>query len=159
MKAKMRSHYCQFTLLIFISFLTLSCGNRNTPVTQNKSQITATEKMHSPGIVFTKEMHNFGTLKVGEIVSFSFIFINSGSLPFRIKKADASCGCIRVKYDEKEIGPGDKSTIEVILSTSGEWGNLLKMVEIETSTGEKKELKIGAYVDNEQFNNLLNTQK
>jgi hypothetical protein len=155
----MRSPYYQTLLIFILIFPALSCGNRNTVVKQERAHISVTEKMQSKGIVFVGEMHNFGTLKAGEIISFSFIFTNSGSLPFRIKKAEVSCGCLSVKYDEKEIAPGEKSAIEVILNTSGEWGNLLKMVELETSSGEKKELKIGAYVENEKFNNLLNTQK
>jgi hypothetical protein len=47
----------------------------------------------------------------------------------------------------------------VILNTNGEWGNLIKTVEIETSSGEKKSLTIGAYVENRNFNMDLNNLK
>lgn len=165
----MKSRYT-FILICFSAVLLASCGNRNSnsgsgsgssapaPAASN-ARISTSGKMHTTGIVFVTEMHNFGTLKAGEIVSFSFIFTNNGAMPFRIKKAETSCGCISVKYDKKEIAPGKSAALEVILNTSGEWGNQLKMIEVETSSGEKKELKIGAYIENEQFNNLLNTQK
>ena len=147
-------------LLIFVTILiALSCGNRKTKVSEEKTLIASSKKMHAPKIVFITEIHNFGTLKAGEIISFSFMFTNNGTMPFQVKKAEPSCGCISVKYDNKVIAPGEKSVIEVILNTAGEWGNLLRMVEVETSDGEKKELKIGAYIENEHFNNLLNTQK
>ena len=149
----------RLVLIFFALFLCASCGNKVEKFKQNKNQISNAGKMVSSHIGFVTEMHNFGTLKAGEIVSFSFMLTNIGESPLRIKNAKPSCGCIKVKYDEKEIASGDKSTIEVILNTSGEWGNLLKMIEVETNSGEKKELKIGAYIENEQFNNPLNTQK
>ena len=155
----MRIQNYHLLLIISALFLSISCENRGTKVNLKRNQIPASEKKDSSGIGFITEIHNFGTLKVGEIVSYSFVFMNKGVIPVRIEKAEPSCGCVRVKYDKKEIASGDKSAIEVVFNTAGEWGNQLKMVEVETSSGEKKELKIGAYIDNEQFNNLLNTQK
>lgn len=165
----MKSRYA-IILICFSAVVLASCGNSSSSsgsgstapahaTATSQTPISASGKMHATGIVFVTEMHNFGTLKAGEIVSFSFIFTNNGAMPFRIKKAETSCGCINVKYEEKEIAPGKSATIEVILNTTGEWGNQLKMIEVETSSGEKKELKIGAYIENEHFNNLLNTQK
>jgi hypothetical protein len=146
-------------LILFLLFFSISCGNKSSNVRQDKDKISLSEKIGSSGIGFVREMHNFGTLKAGEIVSFSFIFVNKGTIPLSIKKAETSCGCIKVKFDPQEIAPQAKSAIEVIFNTAGEWGNQLKMVEVETSSGEKKELKIGAYIENQQFNNYLNTQK
>jgi hypothetical protein len=146
-------------LIFFALFLSASCGNKGANVKTNPAKISTSEKNGSSGIVFIREIHNFGTLKAGEIVSFSFIFTNNGTILLSIKKAETSCGCIKVQYDKNDISPLEKSAIEVIFDTSGEWGNQLKMVEVETSSGEKKELRIGAYIENEQFNNYLNTQK
>ncbi len=115
-------------------------------------------KKSSGKIVFDKEIHNFGTLNDGEIVSFSFIFRNVGGSGLKLIKAERSCGCIELHYSLDEILPGETSTVELILNTAGEWGNLIKVATIETSDGEKKELQIGAYIENKQFN-LLNTQK
>lgn len=148
-----------YSLVVIILFLLFSCGNHSNKSREVKQQVPSTENLSSPGIVFLRELHNFGTLKSGEIVSFSFVFINSSKVPITIKKVETSCGCIKVNYDKNEIGRGEKSSVEVIFNTSGEWGNQLKMVHVETSLGEIKELRIGAYVENEKFNNLINTQK
>jgi len=114
----------------------------------------------SPGkIVFDKEIHNFGTLKEGEIVSFSFIFRNMGGSPFKVIKVEKSCGCLELHYAKNDIAPGEISTVEVVLNTEGEWGNLIREAIVETSAGEKKELQMGAYIENKQFNNNLNTEK
>ena len=146
-------------LVFIVAFFLISCGNPDGSIKKEKAQITASENLSSSGIVFIREMHNFGTLKAGEIVSFSFVFTNNGAIPLTIKKVDTSCGCIKVKYDNKAIKHGEKSSVEVIFDTSGEWGNQLKMIQVETSTGERKELRISAYIENEQFNNLLNKQQ
>ena len=149
--------YNVFKITVLLYFFT-SCGIRNPSQKMNTSQPQNGKKI--PGkIVFEKEIHNFGTLKEGEIVAFSFKFSNKGLSPFKIVKADPSCGCIEVKYPASEILPGDSSVVSVIFNSSGEWGNQLKGATVETSEGEQKELQVGAYIDNKQFNNLLNNQK
>ena len=146
-------------LRLIIPFILISCGNHGEPIKYNNPQIPVPEKLSFPGIVFLRELHNFGTLKAGETVSFSFVFINNSTKPLSIKKVETTCGCLSVKYDKNEIPRGEKSALEVIFNTSGEWGNQLKLIQVETSSGEKKELRINAYIENEQFNNLLNAQQ
>ncbi len=107
----------------------------------------------SPGrIEFSKEIHNFGTLKEGEVVVFSFQFKNEGDSPVLLTRAETECGCITVKYSKDEIPAHTGSMVDVIFNTAGEWGNQIKTVEIETSNGERKTLRIGAFVENKNFN-------
>jgi hypothetical protein len=151
--------YLSFCSTLIIFCLLISYGNHGERIKDHKEQMPFQKNIGSSGIVFTNDLHNFGTLKAGEIVSFSFVFINNGRTPVSIKKAESSCGCLKVNYDKEETGPGKKSAVEVIFNTSGEWGNALKMIAIETSSGEKKELRISAYIENENFNNLLKSQQ
>jgi len=146
-------------IIICLLLFSVSCGNRKTPPNGDLKGNHLTEKKGPGRIVFDKEIHNFGTLKDGEIVSFSFTFRNEGETPFKIISADKSCGCIDIKYDTILVIPGKTSAIEIVFNTAGEWGNQIKGATIKTSTGEQKELQIGAYIENKQFNNLLNTQK
>ena len=150
---------CNTLIIICLLLISSACGNRRSPVNVDLKVNNLPEKKGNGGIVFDKEIHNFGTLKDGEIVSFSFTFRNEGESPFTIISADKSCGCIDIKYDTNMITPGKSSVVEVVFNTEGEWGNQLKGVTVKTSTGEQKELQIGAYIENKQFNNLLNTQK
>jgi Protein of unknown function (DUF1573) len=143
--------------LLILATLQYSCA-----ITPQKPSSKGDESFakKSPGrIVFDQEIHNFGSLIDGEIVSYSFIFRNTGGSSFYLVKGEKSCGCIDIRYNSNEILPGDSSTVELIFNSSGEWGNIIKGVVIETSLGERKELHIGAYIDNKQINNLLNTQK
>ena len=153
---KIRSFTIHIIFSLLLVVILYSChNNRRSGVIQPVKQ---SEKKSHGRIVFDKEIHNFGTLKDGEIVSFSFIFRNMGGSPLKLTNGEKSCGCLELKYSLNEVVPGESSTVEVIFNTSGEWGNVIKEATIETSDGEKKELQIGAYIENKQFN-LLNTQK
>ena len=151
----------KYILLIFVGTGILIAACHNQPSNRVKQSVTVdSEKKNQPGrIEFTKEIHNFGTLKDGEIVAFSFQFKNLGGSAFRLTKVEPACGCLTVQYEKEEIQSQAISTIEVILNTNGEWGNLIKTVEIETSYGEKKSLTIGAFVENSNFNIDLNNLK
>ncbi len=134
-----------------------SCATNPNTKQSNKSKPLENKGLGK--IVFDQEIHNFGKLKDGEVAAFSFVFKNSGELPFKVVKADKSCDCLEVRYSSIEIAPGEQSSIEISLNTAGEWGNLIREKIIETSNGEKKTLQVGAYIENKQFNNLLNTLK
>ena len=150
-----------FKLLVIFGFFTMfsSCINKSGSDAGKLPKLNPQGKKSPGKIVFEKEIHNFGTLKDGEIISYSFLFKNVGESPLKISKAEKSCGCIEVRYSLTAIPPGSSSAVEIVLNSAGEWGNLIREATIETSEGEHKELKISAYIDNKQFNNFLNTQK
>jgi len=77
-------------------------------------------------IEFTKEVHNYGTMKQYGDASCVFEFKNTGTEPLIISNCKGSCGCtvpqcpkqpikpgetglIKVKYDSKRVGPINKS--------------------------------------------------
>ena len=96
---------CCIGFFFGVSLLMMGCNShsssRVTPAVSAEP-----DKKKGPGrIEFSKEMHNFGTLKEGEIVSFSFQFKNTGSSPFRLTKVEPACGCLAVQYNKEEIQP------------------------------------------------------
>jgi hypothetical protein len=121
------------------------------------SSPAGSEKKKSIGkIEFSEEIHNFGSLKEGEIVSFSFKFKNTGESPLMLRKVEPTCGCLTVRYDTEEVGAAQSSYVEVIFNSEGEWGNQIKTVDVETSEGQAKTLTIGAFVENKNINIDLN---
>jgi hypothetical protein len=139
-----------------ITFGIAACHNK--PSANVKPSLsTGSEKKKNTGkIEFSEEMHNFGSLKEGETVSFSFKFKNIGESPLRLRKVAPTCGCLTVRYDNEEVGAAQSSFVEVIFNTEGEWGNQIKTVEVETSEGQTKTLIIGAFVENKNINVDLN---
>lgn len=111
------------------------------------------EKSDETGIakfVFSEEIHNFGSLKAGEVVSFTFVFRNEGNKTLTITEVDSGCGCTEVIIPNKIIGPGQEGRIEVIYNSAGEVGNQLKTITITSNAEQpKKQLFIKAKVTNE----------
>ncbi|MBO4243558.1 MAG: DUF1573 domain-containing protein [Bacteroidales bacterium] len=77
-------------------------------------------------ITFKYTEHNFGTMKSGSDISYSFEFVNTGKEPLIIANVATSCGCttpewskepipskgrgvIKVKYDSSRIGSFSKT--------------------------------------------------
>jgi hypothetical protein len=100
--------------------------------------------------VFSEEIHNFGSLKAGELVSFTFVFKNEGTKTLTITEVDSGCGCTEVIIPDKTIDPGQEGQIQVIYNSAGEVGRQLKTITL-TSNAEtpKKQLMIRANVTNE----------
>lgn len=133
-------------ILICLSLLLASCnsGTKKTFPTE-KSDETGVAKF-----VISEEIHNFGSLKAGEVVSFTFIFRNEGTKTLTITEVDSGCGCTEVIIPDKIIGPGEEGQIEIVYNSAGEVGNQLKTITITSNAEQpKKQLFIKAKVTNE----------
>jgi hypothetical protein len=149
----------QILICVLVSIVALGCQSKPSNPSSTSLAIELNKKKPPGRIEFTKEIHNFGTLKEGEIVGYSFQFINSGGSSIRLAKVEPTCGCITVQFNKEEIPSQAKSALDVIFNTEGEWGNQIKTVEIVTSNGETKTLTIGAFIENKNFNIDLNNLK
>lgn len=131
--------------LMLMVLLLSSCtpGAKKAPESQNVQSGAAK-------FVFSEEIHNFGSLKAGEVVAFTFTFKNEGTGPLIINDVDTGCGCTEVKFPEQPVEPGQEGYIEVIYDSSGDTGRQLKTI-ILFSNAEQAEQKlyIKADVSNE----------
>jgi hypothetical protein len=71
-----------------------------------------------PKIDFTKETHDYGTIKYGADGSCSFEFKNTGNAPLIISNAKGSCGCTVPEWPKEPIAPGAKASIKVKYDTN-----------------------------------------
>lgn len=133
-------------LAVFILFFTIvSCGLK-TP----KNNISIPVKPAGiTEIKFDKNMHDFGKLKAGEIVVFTFSFSNIGDNNYLIDHVETDCGCTQVNFEKKLIAPGEKGKIDVELNTAGMVGRELKTIDIFGNSKELKHLAIFVDVENE----------
>ncbi len=69
-------------------------------------------------IEFTKETHDYGTIKNGADGTCSFEFKNTGTEPLIISMAKGSCGCTVPEWPKEPIAPGAKASIKVKYDTS-----------------------------------------
>ena len=135
--------------VLLIAFMFSCAGNKQKSQTEPESKTTVSGQM--PKIEFEEEMHDFGLVKAGEILIYSFQFTNNGENGLIINNAETDCGCIEAKVAKSNIPAGEKGNIEVIFNSAGLFGKQLKTVEIQSNSKEPKHLIIFAEVENEQI--------
>lgn len=136
--------------LIILIFSLISCSvKKQNNQTEPDSEIKKT--IQTAQIKFDTEMHDFGKLKSGEILTFTFVFSNSGDTDLVIDNAETDCGCVKANVPAKKVKPGEKGLIEVEFNSAGLFGKQLKTVEIQSNSKEPKHLIIFAEVENELF--------
>ena len=102
-----------------------------------------------PVIEFTKTEFDFGTIKMGEKVTFDFLFKNTGEGDLLITKVDSDCGCTVANYQAVAVKPGEKSSIAAIFDSNGLPGFQLKKIKVFSNAGEPVILTVSAVVDYE----------
>ena len=114
-------------------------------VTSPKS---ATESSDKQAVIkFDTDMHDFGTVLQGEVVTYSFHFTNTGNMPLIISSVKSSCGCTVGDYPRKPIEPGERGAIKVTYDSKGHHGFQSRVLTVMTNTiPAKNTLRIKAIV-------------
>lgn len=74
--------------------------------------------------------YNFGKVKEGDLVEFSYRFKNIGSKPLVIDQASASCGCTVPEKPEHPIAQGEMGFIKVKFNSQGRPGEAHKSITV-----------------------------
>ena len=112
------------------------------------SKITASSQ--GANMVFTEDVHDFGTVPQGPEIIYNFKFKNTGSSPLKIEKITSSCGCTAATTgDKKEFTEGESGDIKVTFNTRGREGAQKKtlMVFSNDSKEPQKVLTITCNID------------
>ncbi|MEO8399338.1 MAG: DUF1573 domain-containing protein [Ignavibacteriaceae bacterium] len=106
----------------------------------------------TPKIFLPETQHDFGKVKEGKVVDYTFQFINKGKAPLEIKDVKTSCGCTAALLSSKKIEPESEGTIKVELDTKNKSGKLTRTVAITSNDPEEpnKILTIIADVEKEK---------
>lgn len=126
----------------------LQATNQNKPQVQNN---TPKQKPDGPlpKMEFSEKVHDFGTIKEGDVVTKVFTFKNTGEAPLIISNATSSCGCTVPSYPkDKPIAPGEEGEIEVKYNSRGKKNQDNKVVRITANTWPAtNNLTIKAFVE------------
>lgn len=124
-------------MIIFTVLAIFSCGNKQQKAVSIDVPLTVDGKVDTsklPIFTFVQDVFDFGQIKQGEKVSYSFKFKNSGSAPLIISSASASCGCTVPSYPEEPIQPGEESKIDVVFDSNGKMGMQTKTITLVSNT-------------------------
>ncbi|MEO1625029.1 MAG: DUF1573 domain-containing protein [Bacteroidota bacterium] len=83
---------------------------------------------------FKEEVHDFGTVREGEVVKHTFTFTNTGTVPLVINNAKSTCGCTVPKWPKEPIAPGESGKIKVRFNTKSKFNKQDKPVTITANT-------------------------
>jgi len=99
-------------------------------------------------ITFIEREHTFGTIKeVDGPVSYTFVFVNKGTSPLRVKEVDVSCGCTTPEWTENAIAPNDTGFITAEFDPDNKPGEFEKYLTVHTDgTPPIDEIKITGFV-------------
>lgn len=124
--------------LVFIFVIAIAaCGTKESKNSAVEIPLTSDGKVDTsklPKFSFANDSYDFGQIKQGEKVSYSFKFKNVGSSPLIISSASASCGCTVPSYPEEPIQPGQESQIDVVFDSQGKMGMQTKTVTLVSNT-------------------------
>lgn len=94
----------------------------------------ANDKLPKTSVKFNEMEHDFGKIKAGDKVKYSFKFKNSGKEPLIINSAKGSCGCTVPSYPKEPVAPGAEGVIDVEFNSAGKSGAQTKTVTINANT-------------------------
>ncbi len=100
----------------------------------------AAKKSKAPKIKFEKTVHDFGTIKEGEVIKHEFFFKNTGNDDLLIMDATATCGCTAPGFSFFPLKPGDESAITVTYNSKHKAGKQRPEITVITNTDPKKHI-------------------
>lgn len=102
---------------------------------RNPRSATGNEsEVKMPVISFDKTSHDFGRIIMGEKVSHTFRFTNTGQADLIISHVSSSCGCTVPTYTNQPVKPGETGTITVTFDSQNRKGFQHKTVTVMTNT-------------------------
>jgi Protein of unknown function (DUF1573) len=115
----------KISVALFLTFLSISLFAQQ-PITPNNEE-------QKSAIIFENISHDFGNIKEGTMVTYEFVFTNTGKTPLVINTVQPSCGCTTPEWSREPIAPGAKGKIKAIYNTYGRPGNFQKYVTVKSN--------------------------
>lgn len=123
--------------LIFI-FFCLSFSTQNHEKKRDQIVNSTSVPNNTKGKLLCYEKHKkCGKVKIGKRIECTFLFKNIGYEAVSIVDYQASCNCTEVRFDKKDVNPGDSLKVALVIDTKGKYiGSHSSTVIIKTN-GER----------------------
>jgi hypothetical protein len=91
-----------------------------------------------PALEFERVDYDFGTIKEGQKVNYTYKFKNNGAAPLIIQSVQPSCGCTAPDWSKEPIPVGGSGFVAVEFDSNGKPGMQNKMVTVTANTWPKQ---------------------
>ncbi len=130
--------------ILLLTFFT-SCDVRNTDKATSNGDVIATQVTNAAPttVQLLDSVYDFGKIKEGSVVEYSYRFKNTGTNPLVITDAVGSCGCTVPEKPEQPVLPGETGYMKVKFNSDNRAGMTHKTVTVTANvTGGFPELVI-----------------
>src|SRR5438093_7343951 len=97
-----------------------------------------------PTIQFQTKVYDFGKVKSGEPVKYTFIFTNTGDAVLILTNVQPSCGCTTAGEWSHQVEPGKTGTIPVQFNSANYGGQVVKTVTV--TSNDKSQPSVGLQI-------------
>jgi len=126
-----------FILIISLTISIGACkqsGDNNTQlpsdIVNNPNTASGKNDTDMPVIEFESDLYDFGKIIMGEKVSYSFKFKNTGTSDLIISRVTSSCGCTVGDFPKVPVKPGESNKIEVKFDSENRRGFQSKTITV-----------------------------
>ena len=166
----MKNSISILSILTLFLFVATSCRNKESEkrIAELESKVAELEGKQSPASVtpaptnseeprpegpmaafaFENMDHDFGTMKEGDVVKYTYKFKNTGDAPLIIQNVQGSCGCTTPEWTKDPVPVGGEGFITAQFNSAGKSNLQNKTVTITANTWpETTTLKFTAMVE------------
>ena len=86
-----------------------------------------------PAITFTETKHDFGNIKQGDVVEYTFNFKNTGNQPLLISDVGVTCGCTATDYTKTPVAPGQAGYVKAKFNSAYKSGMQNKIITVKSN--------------------------
>lgn len=108
-----------------------------TPITQPAASEEKPEGA-LPKFQFSTTEHDFGTIREGSVVEYTYAFKNTGEAPLIIQGAQGSCGCTVPDWSKEPIPAGGTGYVKAKFDSNGKPNIQNKTVTVTANTWPKQ---------------------
>lgn len=86
-----------------------------------------------PAITFAETKHDFGNIKQGDVVEYTFNFKNTGNQPLLISDVGVTCGCTATDYTKTPVAPGQGGYVKAKFNSAYKSGMQNKIITVKSN--------------------------
>ena len=105
-----------------------------------------TQSAPLPKLVVAQPEHDFGKVKQGEQVAFTFTVENAGTAELVIANVSPACGCTATDFSKK-VAPREKGKITLSVNTAGLLGKVSRYADVISNDKEQPNFKLWVHLD------------
>lgn len=117
---------------ILLMYLFLIC---ELPIFAQSGNQQTNKETSAPGLSFSENEYDFGTIKSGSEAVHYFVLTNTGNVPLVILNVRASCGCMASEWPKAPVGTGMKDSLRVEYNTKIK-GAFNKTINVQSNAAD-----------------------